>query len=472
MTPEKLRAAADNLDRFHERFITCFGRVEAREHSRVYIRGLLCGREEHKTCEAIALRFAVPGNGKSPGRREVQGMQNFITKSPWEYQGVQEKIQLTFAEDFMPSAATSAVGTVGVVDESGDEKSGTHSCGAGTQWFGRVGKTEVCQTGVFLLGVTPHGSALLDHQLFLPEDWAKDKKRRKKTGVPDHIRFRTKPQMAIDMYKRTVANGYVKFDWIAVDSLYGKSGEFLAELEALGQKYVAETSSRITFWTLDPATQIPPYCGEGPRPSKPRRDSVRSTTAIAADLPESAWQPVTLREGAKGPLVANFACVRVWSMRNRNAGPPVWLVFRRELGSQQVKCYVSNADEDTALETLALVIASRWYVEQFFEDAKQHLGMADYEARGWNSWHHHMSLVAMAHLYVTQVRRDLREDVPELSLDRAYKLLCDAMGHPTLTPEESRRLAEYHLHYNKQAHRSHRKSWLQRHPDLAAQLRL
>jgi SRSO17 transposase len=459
------------MDAVHDRYGDCFGRVEAREHSRVYVQGLLLC-EQRKTCEAIALRFATPRESCSPGRREVQAVQHFLTESPWDYHQVQATTQAIFSEELAPSAAASPVGVVGVIDESGDEKSGTHSCGASTQWFGRLGKTEVCQVGVFLVGVVPQGTALLDHRLFLPKSWANNPTRRRKTHVPQAIRFRTKPQLAIEMLERTRANGHVQFDWITADSLYGKSGEFLASLEARQQKYVVETAASITFWTCDPVRQIPEPSRSGPRPTRPARDGVRAAEAIAKGLPASAWEPIQLREGAKGPLVAEFARVRVWSMRGRRPGPAVWLVFRRELDSQKVKYYVSNAADTVPLETLALVIAARWRVEEFLEDAKEYLGMADYEARGWTSWHHHMSLVGMAHLYVMLVRQDLRDDVPELSLDRAYRLVCDAMSRPRLTPDESLRITEYHLHYNHKAHQSHRKSWLRRNSRIAEKLRL
>jgi SRSO17 transposase len=471
MTPQRVRAAAGRMDTVHERYLDDFGRIEAREHSRVYVRGLLLC-QQRKTCEAIALGLAVGRHGDPAGRREVQAMQHFLTESPWDHRRVQATTQAIFAEELAPSAASSPVGLVGVIDESGDEKSGKHSCGAGTQWFGRLGKTEVCQVGVFLLGVAPAGSALLEHQLFLPKNWAKDKARRAKTRVPKEVRFRTKPQIAIDLIERTGSNGHVKLDWITADSLYGKSGEFLDDLEERQQKYVVETACHVTFWTCDPATQVPPRSGPGPHPTKPARTAVSSAQAIAASVPNDAWRPVKLREGAKGPLVAEFARLRVWQVRHRKPGCASWLVLRRELGSREVKYYVSNADETVSLETLALVIATRWRVEEFLEDAKEYLGLADYEARGWTSWHHHMSLVGMAHLYMMLVRQDLRDDVPELSLDRAYHLVCDAMSRPTLGPEESLRITEYHLHYNHKAYQSHRNSWLQRNQRVAQELRL
>ena len=124
-----------------------------------------------------------------------------------------------------------------------------------------------------------------------------------------------------------------------------------------------------------------------------------------------------MSEGSKGPLVFEFARLRVWAMRERQPGPPVWLLMRRSLGtSPELKYYVSNASADEPLATMAGVTGVRWRVEEFFEDSKGNLGMAEYEARAWNSWHHHMSMVAMAHLFVTTTRHELQEEIPELTL--------------------------------------------------------
>src|SRR5229473_870902 len=174
-----LRAAADRLSQFHSRFARLFGRIEAQEHSRTYLQGLLLA-EGHKSIEPIALRFAQPKNNEPVSQNQVLALQGFVTDSPWESSAVQKEIQAVFAEEFVPSTTGSALGTVGVIDESSFEKSGPHSVGTKRQYCGRLGKTENCQVGVFLVGSTPAGDALLDHQLYLPQEWATDAKRRKK----------------------------------------------------------------------------------------------------------------------------------------------------------------------------------------------------------------------------------------------------------------------------------------------------
>jgi SRSO17 transposase len=327
---------------------------------------------------------------------------------------------------------------------------------------------------VFLVGVTPGGVAALDAQLFLTEDWAADRMRRKKTRVPKEVKFQTKPQIAAEMIRRTCAAGKVPLDWIIADSLYGDSGEFLDTLEAMRQNYVVEVKKNTLVWTVDPAT-LP---GKTPGPKKRKKlgsyryHEVRSVQDVAADLPVDTWRPLKLREGANGPLVCEFAVLRVWAMRHNKPGPPIWLVIRRSLDGKEIWHYVSNADEETPWQTLAMVTGTRIRVEEYFEDGKMHLGMADYEARAWSSWHHHMALVALAHLYVTLTKRDLKRDIPDFTLDMALRVLRSAFAKPTLSEQEGIDLIDYHLDRNGVAHDSHRKSWLAKHKQLAEKLLL
>lgn len=444
----ELRAAAERLTKLQERFAPCFGRRECREHALGYVRGLLLATGR-KSVEPMALVFG----GSSPDQPAIeQGValawQRFLTVSPWKAEAVQQEIQAVFNEEFVPTAAPSPIGTVGVIDGSGFVKHGPESVGVQRPWCGRLGKQENCQVGVFLLGVTPAGNALLDQQLYLPENWASDLARRKKTRVPPEIVFQTKPQIAAAL----VARSTVPFDWITADEEFGRDGAFLDALEGRSQRYLVEVPADTTVWPDKPLRQTPD-------------ELVWQVRHLAATIPTKKWQVLQLREGAKGPLAFEFTRLRVWSVRHRHAGPPVWLLIRRSLEPvPEVKYYLSNAEPDVPLETMALVTGSRWPVEEFFEDAKGQLGMAHYEARSWTSWHHHMSLVALGHLYVVQTRRDARSRVPDLTLDMAMRLLRAALPHHQLTLEEAGELIDYYRDRNKQATQSHRKTWLAKHP--------
>src|SRR5512144_620495 len=179
MTPDDVRAAAAQLIDFHERFALLFGKEQAQDHAYDYLKGLMVC-PERKSVEPIAL---LVGHG------DVSGLQKFVGAAPWAYDDVMAEAQALFAEELTPSAAGTPVGVVGVIDESAFTKKGAHSAGVARQHNGRLGKEDNCQVGVFLVGVTPAGSALLDHQLFLPASWCAAKDRRDQAHIPEDVAF-------------------------------------------------------------------------------------------------------------------------------------------------------------------------------------------------------------------------------------------------------------------------------------------
>jgi SRSO17 transposase len=403
MTPDDVRATAEQLVSFHSQFAPLFGKDPAQDHAHAYLTGLMAC-PERKSIEPIAL---------NAGMGRVKGLQKFIAVAPWQYDDVQAEIQATVAERLAPPVASTSIGVVGVLDESAFTKKGTESAGVARQHNGRLGKEDNCQVGVLLIGVTPAGTALLDHQLYLPASWYEGNSaaaRRAKAHIPEGQPFRTKPEIAAGLVRDTAVLGAVELDWITADEEYGKNGGLLDELERLERRHVMGVPRNTTAWTVDPAMCVPGYPGRGQPPRRPTREAVRAVDAIAADLPADAWRSLQVREGAVGPLVFEFAAVRVWAARHRRPGPPIWLLIRRSLEeAPEVKYDVSDGDEGTTLEVLASVACSRHRVEGFFEDCKGYLGMAQYEARSWVGWRHHMTLAGLAHLFVTLARARLKK---------------------------------------------------------------
>jgi SRSO17 transposase len=404
MTPDDVRAAAEQLAQFHDRFAPLFGKDQAQDHAYDYLKGLMTC-PERKSVEPIALPV---------GHGDVSGLQKFVGAAPRADDDVMAEAQALFADELAPSAAGSPVGVVGVIDESAFAKKGAHSAGVARQHNGRLGKEDNCQVGVFLVGVTPAGSAPLDHRLFLPEAWRaatrEAKRRRESAHIPAEVTFGTKPRIAAELVRNAAVLGQVELDWVVGDSEYGRAGHLLDGLELLEQRYVLEVPVTWVFRTSDPADSIPAYSGRGRKPTAPKRDAARTVVEIAKELPASAWTAMRVREGALGPLVLEFAAVRVWGIRHRKPGPPCWLLIRRSLGAEpERKYYISDADAETPLSTLALVASTRYRVEEFFEDCKSCLGMAQYETRSWTGWHHHMTLVGLAHLFVTLARKRLQK---------------------------------------------------------------
>ena len=149
----------------------------------------------------------------------------------------------------------------GLADESAFAKKGAKSAGVARQHNGRLGKEDNCQVGVFLVGVTPAGTALLDHQLDLHESWYERDaatRRRAQAHIPEDLPLRTKPKIAASMIRNLAVLGIVGLDWVTADEAYGSNGDLLDELEQRGQRYVMEVPTTTTVWTADPASCVPP----------------------------------------------------------------------------------------------------------------------------------------------------------------------------------------------------------------------
>src|SRR3954469_12062963 len=303
MTPDDVRAAADQLVYFHDRFAPLFGKEQAQLHAYDYTKGLLTC-PDRKSVEPIAL---LVGHG------DVSGLQKFINSAPWQYDDVQAEIQAAFDDQLATSAADTAIGVVGVIDESAFAKKGTHSAGVARQHNGRLGKEDNCQVGVFLVGVTPAGTALLDHRLYLPRSWCEGtpeaRARREKAHIPEGVAFRPKARIAAELVREVAVLGQTGLDWVVADEEYGKAGHFHEAMDELGQKYVVEVPTTTTVWTEDPSGGVPAYSGRGRKPTTPSREGVKAVAAVAAGLPAGSWQVLKVREGASGPLVFEFAAV-------------------------------------------------------------------------------------------------------------------------------------------------------------------
>ena len=130
-----------------------------------------------------------------------------------------------------------------IVDDTGFTKKGTHSVGVARQYCGRLGKQDNCQVAV-TLSIANHSASLpIAYRLYLPETWANDAARRKKTHVPKDIRFKTKPQIALDQIRAAHAEG-VAPGIVLADAGYGANSDFRAGVSALNLPYVVTCNRR------------------------------------------------------------------------------------------------------------------------------------------------------------------------------------------------------------------------------------
>jgi SRSO17 transposase len=374
----------DRLERFVAPFAACLTSREQRQHAREYVAGLFSD-VKRKNSETIAYLHD----------QDRQAMQKFIGQSPWAHRPlIAELAQQIGRELGEPDGVL-------VFDPSAFKKQGKDSVGVARQWCGRLGKIDNCQVGVYLGYVSRIEHALVDVRLYLNRDWAKDKKRRKKCGVPREIRFRTRHALALEMLAE---HGTVlPHAWIAGDDEMGRSSAFRRELRGLGERYLLAVPSNTLVRDLD--AEPPPYGGHGRHPQVP----FTRVDRWCAALPKKAWMTVDVRDAARGPLVVECVKTRVQakSDRRRN-GPEETLVVLREIqadGTLKHDYYLSNGSAETPLAEFARVAKAEHRIEECLERAKGEAGLAQYQVRNWNGWHRHQTLSLLAAWFLTQEDR-------------------------------------------------------------------
>ena len=252
---------------------------------------------------------------------DVQAMQQFLGQGQW-----QDDMLLRQHWRLVDETLGEADG-VYIVDGSDVPKQGEHAVGVARQWCGHVGKVDNCQAGVFAAYASRKGSTLLDRRLYLPEEWfdAAHRERWGKCGMPDETLCETKQALALEMVQAVVTEGGPRFRWLTYDEACGRDGAFLDGIAALGRWYCAEVPHDTPVWLTRPATAVPTWTGRGRRPRKarlvPGEPAPPRVDQLAAAVPLDAWHPSLLKEGSKGPLVAEFAFQRGVAVRCGPAGP-------------------------------------------------------------------------------------------------------------------------------------------------------
>ena len=385
---------------FHAYFAALFGRREARDHSRHYLQALLVQSGERRNAENLS--ETVPASARV--------MQRFLTESPWDDDVVIGRLQEYLGPRLGHPEA------VWVLDGSDFPKQGVKSVGVARQYCGSLGKVANCQAGMFLAYVSLQGRALVDKRLYLPESWTSDTDRCAAAGVPEESRnYRSKTKLALEMLARALERGHLKAGWVAGDDAFGMSPSFREGLAALGMRYVLDVPGGTTVWPLEPAWTSPEYQGIG-RPRKPRLKGGQRRTMVerSDELPEEAWREITVAEGSQGPRSYQFSAQRVRSTSKRKPGEIHWAVYRRNRDGSEPRYYLSNAPEDTSLETLAYVGGSRWRIETEFETEKSDVGLDEYETRTWAGWHHHVALCLLGGAFLLSLQQAWGEkDAPD-----------------------------------------------------------
>lgn len=349
---------------------------------------------------------------------QYQKLHHMLSQSAWDRRGVRRQLIADANTHFGHACAL-------VIDESAFAKKGDMSAGVARQWNGRLGKTDNSQVGVFAAVVRDRVAAMVEGELYVPEEWFSDATRCQDAGIPEGTEFRTKSEMALTMIHRLRQEG-LHFAYVVFDAGYGHLPWLLRALDDERETFLAEVHSDQSIYLADPAPAVPArQSGKG---KAPRRLQVQmaplTVTAWAAAQPASRWCRLSVREGEKGDIVAEYLTARVWLWDGAEKRARCWhLLVRREIDGSKLKFCLSNAKPAASLRRLADMQVARHFVERAFEDAKGACGMADYQVRGWQAWHHHMALVMVALMFLAKERLANRETADLLSCNDLVEIM-------------------------------------------------
>lgn len=385
------------FDRFIEPFLDAWRFKKRRHWAPLYLLGLLLPGER-KSIEPIALRVA-------PGHE--QELHHFVNESAWD----DEAIELVLWKK--ADAMLGGDDAILIVDDTALPKKGDESVGVAHQYCGALGKQANCQCLVSLTLAKDEVPLPVQLRLYLPEPWAKDKKRRAKVGVPDDAVFRPKWRIALDEMCRLRKAG-MRFGIVLADAGYGVCADFRRGLNEMGVRWAVGITGEQKFYPVDARSRMP-----RPKPvGRPRKNALptharRSAKELVAAFGEKEWRRISWRDGTKGPLTGEFAAIRVRiadGPQTRDGvhlpGDEVWLVAERR--PTETKYYVTNHPANASLKTLAAAIKARWSCEQAHQQLKEELGLDHFEGRSWRGLHHHalMTLVCFAFLQQERLREN------------------------------------------------------------------
>jgi SRSO17 transposase len=361
-----------------------------------------------------------------------RNLQQFITHSKWSAREVLDHVARD-ADELIGDATQGAL----IIDESGFAKQGKMSVGASRQYLGRLGKVDNGQVAVF--GVLAKGrfATAIDTRLYLPKEWTDDVERCNKAGIPESERvFKTKNQLALEIVEQARRNG-VRFGWVGADAGYGSGPDFLFALADAGHTFLIDVHKSFVIYEVDPQ----PKPGSSTKGRKPNGSISEQTSLSVQQFVQSCstkdWRLYNVRETTRGSLKLRVLrkSVYVWD-KQRGKGRRYELLVTESLDGQDRKYSLTNQRPSTSTRRLCWMQRQRYWVERCFEDGKSQCGMADYQLRLWNAWHHHMALVMMAMLFMLSEKLRMQEQCPLLSCADIERLLAAFLPRRDASPEQ------------------------------------
>lgn len=374
---EDMKETRRNLSRFLGEFKRCVKAKYNRAHLRTYVEGQISDLPR-KSIEPIALAADVA----------PRTLQEFMGLHRWDEGAVRRRVQRVVVRDHADPNA------IALIDETSFIKKGAKTAGVQRQYCGASGKTDNCVVTVHLGYTAGDFHALLDGDLYLPEQtWSADRERCRKAGIPDDVVYRPKWQIALDLLDRTMTNG-VLFKYLVADEGYGRFDSFRAGVDARGLIYVVETDRNQLGWTPRALDTIAP-------PAR-RVDQLWKRGG-------PSWQRFRIKDTGNGPVVWEVRATRFFPCEQKDPGKECWLFVARNVMDGELKYFLSNAPADTPLEVLLHVAFSRWHIERVFEDGKGEIGMDHFEVRQYRAIQRHLVLSMLSFLFLVRETQRLQK---------------------------------------------------------------
>ena len=380
------------FERYTDEMLKALGHADRTTPARRYLRGLMLPGQR-KSVEPMAARVH-PQNVRSAH----QSMHHLVAESDWS-----DRAMLTAVAGAVVPVLSGAGSTrcFWIIDDTGVRKYGKHSVGVARQYCGSLGKVDNCQVAVSLSLATAEGSLPLDYRLYLPREWADDKKRCKLAGVPQEITFATKGEIAWAQIQSALAAGIPRGP-VLTDAGYGDEAALRDRLSEEGLTYaVGIRPATAVWWEQHQPAPAPDKPSRGRRRTRVRRDPAHqpiSVLELAQRLPASCYRTLTWREGTNAPLRSRFASVRVRAAQGNQPRTEEWLLIEWPRGEAEPTHYfLSTLPADISFKELVNTVKMRWRIEHDYRELKQEVGLGHYEGRNWRGYHHHASLCIAAY---------------------------------------------------------------------------
>jgi len=400
LSERELARVRGRLVEFAGEVLDSIRRKDQRRWGEVYVRGLMLDGKR-KSIEPMAAR--LPDG-------DEQCLQQFVNQSPWDEVPVRRALARRMSRELEADGW--------VIDDTGFPKFGKMSVGVARQYSGALGKVGNCQIGVSVNACSDEASCPLDWRLFIPEEWDEhsefNQDRRAKCKLPQDVHHTEKWRLALEMIDELHSWG-LEPPVILADGGYGDITEFRSGLEDRELSYVVDVKGGTSAYPEDVQRERPEWKGNGRPPKARYREKPSSLKALALAAGKDAAQAVTWREGTRGKMSSRFLALRVRPANEtlRAAAHQAdedlqvcWLLCEWPAKAEEpVKYWLSNLPEDTDLETLVRLAKLRWRIEHDYRELKDALGLDHFEGRTYRGWNHHVTLVSIAHGFLTLERR-------------------------------------------------------------------